>query len=74
MIIPILLLDFLVTLYQLVCFPVYGVLAVRRRDHFAFDHGHLAYLNTTGHSMRRRVRQTIMRSVSPRIGNTSAGK
>jgi hypothetical protein len=45
MIIPFVLLDALVSLYQIACFPVYGVAAVRRRDHMVFDRGHLAYLN-----------------------------
>ena len=43
--VPFALLDAFVTLYQAVCFRVYGVPLVRRRDYFAFDRGHLAYLN-----------------------------
>lgn len=39
------LLDVAVCLYQAVCFPIYGIAKVRRRDYFAFDRGHLAYLN-----------------------------
>ena len=39
------LLDLFVTIYQMVCFPVYGIAKVKRADHIAFDHRHLAYLN-----------------------------
>jgi len=45
MIVPFVLLDAFVSVYQFACFPVYGVAPVRRRDHMAFDRGHLAYLN-----------------------------
>jgi len=43
--IPGLLLDLFVAIYQTVCFPVYGIPRVRRRDYLAFDREHLAYLN-----------------------------
>lgn len=42
---PMLLLDLSVTIYQLVCFPLYGIPRVRRRDYLVFDRAHLAYLN-----------------------------
>ena len=42
---PFLLLDVWVTLYQWICFPVYGIARVRRRDYFTLDHHKLAYLN-----------------------------
>lgn len=45
MIVPLLLLDLFVSVYQMVCFPVYGIPKVRRADYFAFDRHHLAYLN-----------------------------
>ena len=45
LIIPLLLLDGFVSLYQMMCFPVYGISKVQRRDYFAFDRAHLAYLN-----------------------------
>jgi hypothetical protein len=45
MIVPFVLLDLFVTVYQAVCFPVYGIPKVKRADYFAFDRGHLAYLN-----------------------------
>jgi hypothetical protein len=43
--IPFLLLDLAVTLYQAVCFPLYRIPKVRRRDYVIFDRGRLAYLN-----------------------------
>jgi hypothetical protein len=45
LIVPLVLLDLAVTLYQAVCFPVYGIPEVRRRDHIVIDRQHLAYLN-----------------------------
>lgn len=45
-VIPFLLLDALVAAYQFVCFPIYGIPKVRRRDYLVFDRGMLAYLNT----------------------------
>lgn len=45
LIVPLVLLDLAVMLYQAVCFPVYGIPKVRRGDYFAFDRAHLAYLN-----------------------------
>ena len=44
-IVPLVLLDLFVSLYQAICFPVYGIAKVRRRDYFEFDRHHLAYLN-----------------------------
>ncbi len=38
-------LDILASLYQAICFPVYGIAKVRRRDFIVFDRHHLAYLN-----------------------------
>jgi hypothetical protein len=45
LIIPFVLLDIFVTIYQAVCFPVYGIPKVRRSDYLVFDRYHLAYLN-----------------------------
>ncbi len=45
MIVPFVLLDLFVTVYQAVCFPVYGIPKVKRSDYFVFDRRHLAYLN-----------------------------
>lgn len=43
--IPFFVLDLAVTLYQAICFPVYGIPKVRRGDHLVFDRGRLRYLN-----------------------------
>lgn len=43
--VPMLLLDVWVTLYQWVCFPIYGIPRVRRRDYIAMDRRRLQYLN-----------------------------
>jgi hypothetical protein len=43
--IPFALLDLSVTICQSVCFPIYGIPKVRRRDYLIFDRGRLAYLN-----------------------------
>ena len=45
-VLPFLLLDASVAIFQLVCFPIYGIPKVRRKDHLVFDRGRLAYLNT----------------------------
>jgi len=45
-VLPFLMLDATVELYQLVCFPIYGIPKVRRKDYLIFDRGRLAYLNT----------------------------
>lgn len=45
LLIPFVLLDVFVTVYHAVCFPVYGIPKVRRRDHIRIDRQHLAYLN-----------------------------
>jgi hypothetical protein len=44
-IIPFLLLDLFVTLFQTVCFPVYGIPKARRADYIFFDREELPYLN-----------------------------
>lgn len=44
-IIPFVLLDLFVTVYQTVCFPVYGIPKARRRDYIAIDRNKLRYLN-----------------------------
>jgi hypothetical protein len=43
--IPLLLLDFSLSLYQRLCFPIYGIGIVRRRDFVVIDRYKLAYLN-----------------------------
>eukprot|EP01037_Dinobryon_pediforme_P011107 gene11107-11188_t len=45
LIVPLVLLDLFVTVYQMVCFPVYSIKKVRRGDYLTFDRNHLAYLN-----------------------------
>jgi hypothetical protein len=42
---PFALLDLWVTIYQRVCFPIYGIRPVPRRPYFAIDRHRLAYLN-----------------------------
>jgi len=43
--IPFVLLDLFVSIYQTVCFPVYGIPKARRRDYIAIDRNKLRYLN-----------------------------
>lgn len=43
--IPIALVDAVGSFYQAVCFPIYGIPKVRRRDYLIFDRHHLDYLN-----------------------------
>lgn len=43
--IPFVLIDLFVTIYQTLCFPVYGIPRVRRRDYLVFDRADLPYLN-----------------------------
>jgi hypothetical protein len=45
LIIPFALIDLWVMAYQAICFPIYGIPKVRRRDYLVFDRHHLAYLN-----------------------------
>lgn len=44
-IIPFVLLDIFVTMYQAICFPAYRIEKVRRADYITFDRRHLSYLN-----------------------------
>jgi len=45
LIVPLVLLDLFVAIYQAICFPVYGIDRVRRGDHIVIDRHQLAYLN-----------------------------
>ena len=45
LIIPFALMDLFVTVYQWICFPVYGLEKIKRSDYMIFDRYHLAYLN-----------------------------
>ena len=42
---PMLLLDLFITVYQHICFRAYGIARVNRSDYFVYDRAHLAYLN-----------------------------
>jgi hypothetical protein len=45
MIVPAVIMDLSVSVYQAVCFPVYGIPKVRRADYIAVDRHRLPYLN-----------------------------
>lgn len=45
MFIPLLVMDFFVSFYQLSCFPIYGIPRVKRSDFIVYDRQHLEYLN-----------------------------
>jgi hypothetical protein len=45
MAIPLVALDFFVTLYQATCFPIYGIAKVKRGDYIVFDRHELGFLN-----------------------------
>lgn len=45
LIVPMLVLDAALTVYQYLCFPLYRIERVRRKDCWTFDRAHLAYLN-----------------------------
>ena len=45
LIIPVVIFDVFVFFYQLLCFPVYGIPRVRRRDYIVLDRHKLQYLN-----------------------------
>ena len=45
MIIPAVIMDVFVTLYQAICFPIYGIPKVRREAYIVIDRQHLPYLN-----------------------------
>jgi hypothetical protein len=45
LIVPITLLDVWITLYQQICFRLYGIALVQRRAYIVIDRHHLAYLN-----------------------------
>lgn len=43
--IPFMLMDLFVSIYQNICFPIYRIPRVRRRDYIVFDRADLPYLN-----------------------------
>lgn len=45
LVIPFVIVDLWVSLYQAICFRAYGIPRVRRRDYVVLDRRHLAYLN-----------------------------
>lgn len=45
LIVPFLIMDLWVSLYQAICFRAYGIPLVRRDAYIVFDRSHLAYLN-----------------------------
>jgi hypothetical protein len=45
LILPLAILDLFVTLFQALCFPVYGIARARRTDYILMDRRHLGYLN-----------------------------
>jgi len=45
MVIPMMMLDLCVSIYQFACFPIYGIRKVKRSDYFVFDRYQLGYLN-----------------------------
>ena len=42
---PCIVLDVMVTIYQFVCFPIYGIPFARRREYVVIDRQNLSYLN-----------------------------
>jgi len=44
-VVPFMLLDLFLGVYQAICFPVYGIPKARRADYLVFDRGNLGYLN-----------------------------
>ncbi|MEO8332056.1 MAG: hypothetical protein ABI479_06450 [Gallionella sp.] len=45
MLVPLALLDLCISLYQLACFPIYGIPRVKRANYILIDRQYLAYLN-----------------------------
>jgi hypothetical protein len=44
-VVPFLLLDLFMSVYQAICFPLYGIPKARRADYLVFDRARLQYLN-----------------------------
>lgn len=45
MIVPLVITDLFITLYQFTCFPIYGINKVKRSNYIVFDRQQLSYLN-----------------------------
>ena len=43
--VPLIMLDLWVAVYQLICFPIWGIARVQRSEYVVIDRHHLAYLN-----------------------------
>ncbi len=46
MIIPFMLLDLTISIYQIICFPLYKIAKVKRNKYIVIDRHHLSYLNS----------------------------
>ena len=44
-IVPVAFMDISISLYQAICFPIYGIPKVKRQDYIIFDRQYLSYLN-----------------------------
>ena len=79
LIVPVVLLDLFVMTYQAICFPVYKIPKVRRRDYLVFDRHHLAYLNAIekinhSHEEQHDNRKQLRREVEQRSEERRVGK
>lgn len=45
LLLPLVIFDLGISAYQAICFPLYRIATVRRRDYIVFDRQHLGYLN-----------------------------
>ncbi len=45
MLAPAIIMDLFITIYQFICFPVYGIKKVKRNEYIILDRGKLKYLN-----------------------------
>jgi hypothetical protein len=45
-VIPVVFMHVVANIYQFICFPIYGIPKVCRRDYIIMDRGHLRYLNS----------------------------
>lgn len=45
LIVPLIFLDISISIYQAVCFPLFGIKKAKRTDYIVFDRAHLSYLN-----------------------------
>jgi hypothetical protein len=45
LLIPVILMDLFISVYQAICFPIYGIPKVRRQEYIVMDRRYLSYLN-----------------------------